>query len=82
MAEKARPSTTSDYSASQSAETQEGAQDREHDHRAIPGGDPARSTASLGMESLDKSTHVSTDAGPSDFTDSPGDQAPPRPGQP
>jgi hypothetical protein len=55
MAEpKARPSSTTDYSASQAPDTQDAAHHtREHDHRAIPGGDPARATAALGMESLD-----------------------------
>ncbi len=52
---KPRPSNAADYSASQAPETQDSAHNsREHDSRAIPGGDPARARAMYGMESLDR----------------------------
>lgn len=54
MADHAKPASTTDYSASQAPETQDSARhEPEHDYRAIPGGDPARSTRAVGMESFD-----------------------------
>lgn len=64
MAEQRLDPNAAGYSSSQAPETQEAARKRrEHDYRAIPGGDPSRATAALGMESLDRDTMPSTDYG-------------------
>jgi hypothetical protein len=78
-----RPNPT-ESSASQAPETQDAARTRpEQDHRAIPGGDPSRATAQLGMESVDRSVTPSTDPGQPRVEETRDRQAPPtRHGQP
>jgi hypothetical protein len=55
MADPKPDSRPADYSSSQAPETQDAAhREREHDHRAIPGGHPSRSNLMVGMESVDQ----------------------------
>lgn len=63
MADQPKPASTTDYSASQAPETQDSAHhEREQDFRAIPGGDPRRSTLAVGMESFDADAWPRADA--------------------
>ncbi len=78
MADPKRASGPVESSSSQAPDTQDAAQKRrEHDYRAIPGGDPARATKALGMESLDRAVTPSTDLGQTRFEEMREEQAPP-----
>jgi hypothetical protein len=64
MADPKHDSRPADYSSSQAPETQEAAhREREHDDRAIPGGDPTRSKLMVGMESVDQDERTARLAG-------------------
>jgi hypothetical protein len=64
MADPKRDSRPADYSSSQAPETQEAERrEREHDDRAIPGGDPSRSNLMVGMESVDQDERTARLAG-------------------